>query len=123
MNRILALLAGVSIAAMTTLPLHAQDAPATTQPAPMAATDDPCMVQPGADDQTASVTPDDGAETMPGANPDDTSLSATLDRCGSVLTPPAVGDPELVEPAPDTGATPVIPPSALPDDQPPANAN
>ena len=49
---------------------------------------------------------------------DTLSLTEQLDRCGGVIEPPAVGDRELVEPAPEKGATPIIPPSALPEQQP-----
>ncbi len=43
------------------------------------------------------------------------SLSEQLDRCNGVLRPPRIGDQELVEPAPDVGTMPIIPPGALPD--------
>ena len=33
-----------------------------------------------------------------------------LQRCKGVLIPPPTGDSEMVEPAPETGTTPVIPP-------------
>ncbi|ATU94970.1 hypothetical protein [Phyllobacterium zundukense] len=41
-----------------------------------------------------------------------------LERCKGVLIPPRTGDDEMVEPAPDIGTTPVIPPDFVPD-QPP----
>lgn len=37
-----------------------------------------------------------------------------LQECDGILKPPAVGDPELVEPAPDVGRMPVIKPKNLP---------
>lgn len=37
-----------------------------------------------------------------------------LADCNGVLHPPAVGDPELVKPAPNVGKMPVIPPGAVP---------
>lgn len=37
-----------------------------------------------------------------------------LADCNGVLRPPAVGDPELVKPAPNVGKMPVIPPSSVP---------
>jgi hypothetical protein len=46
-------------------------------------------------------------------------LSETLEKCRGVLQPPATGDGRIVEPAPDTGKTPVIPPGSVPE-QPPA---
>ncbi|MBT9371859.1 hypothetical protein [Rhizobium sp. CSW-27] len=49
-----------------------------------------------------------------GASP---SASAQLSDCNGVLKPPAVGDPEMVEPAPPVGDTPVIRPHELPRDQ------
>ena len=46
---------------------------------------------------------------------DDATLTAKLDKCNSVLNPPNAGDSEMVEPAPDVGRMPVIPPKAVPD--------
>lgn len=42
------------------------------------------------------------------------SASAQLSDCDGVLKPPKVGDPEMVEPAPPVGDTPVIKPHELP---------
>lgn len=42
------------------------------------------------------------------------SLSEQLGRCNGVIRPPKVGDQEIVEPAPEIGTMPVIPPGALP---------
>ncbi len=41
-----------------------------------------------------------------------------LNRCKGILIPPPTGDAEMVEPAPDIGTTPVIPPGFLPDHPP-----
>ena len=49
------------------------------------------------------------------------SLTEALDSCNSVLTPPRVGDGDLVEPAPDAGKTPVITPGDLPPQGNPSN--
>ncbi|MGE0847116.1 MAG: hypothetical protein AB7L41_12675 [Flavobacteriaceae bacterium] len=77
--------------------VDAQDGSGTPQIEDRAS--DPCAAAPEGDDEQA-----DG----------ETQLSGRLDRCGSVLTPPKTGDGEIVEPAPDTGRTPVIPPEAVP---------
>jgi len=57
-----------------------------------------------------------------GGNPDgesaELSLTDTLSPCDGVLEPPAVGDGELTIPPPAAGETPVIPPRALPEQQP-----
>lgn len=37
-----------------------------------------------------------------------------LGDCNSVLHPPGVGDKDMVQPAPDVGKMPVIPPKAVP---------
>lgn len=49
----------------------------------------------------------------------DQKLSDVLEKCRGVLRPPATGDGKIVEPPPDTGKTPVIPPDALPQQQQP----
>ncbi|MBP1853576.1 hypothetical protein [Rhizobium halophytocola] len=51
-----------------------------------------------------------------GSAEDEQSLTETLDDCNGVLKPPVVGDHEMVEPAPDTGETPVIKPQDVPAD-------
>ncbi|MDN2578511.1 hypothetical protein [Aquibium sp. ELW1220] len=113
MTRLSTLVAG-SIALLT---LSITSAPA--QQAPTSQTPDfktgaePCEVVPGDD---AVATPLENGEQNTSSEAD-SSLSATLDRCGGVLSPPAVGDPEMVEPAPDAGVTPIIPPSAVPEDE------
>ncbi|WP_187969436.1 hypothetical protein [Aquibium microcysteis] len=73
---------------------------------------EPCAIDP---DAKAAQSP--GGEERDEDGAADSSLSATLDRCGGVLKPPAVGDPDMVEPAPDAGVTPIIPPSAVPEDE------
>ncbi|NHT78450.1 hypothetical protein G8E10_22340 [Rhizobiaceae bacterium CRRU44] len=54
--------------------------------------------------------------TSPNANPGSGSLTEKLDDCNGVLKPPAVGDSEIVEPAPQTGQMPVITPNDVPQD-------
>jgi hypothetical protein len=44
----------------------------------------------------------------------DGSSTTQLSDCGGVLTPPAVGDGDMVEPAPSVGETPVIRPQEVP---------
>ena len=104
MDRILQTLAAaalVSAAALT--PVASQDDDASD------VAGDPCVA--GQDDKGGENNADTAADAQ--------SLTEKLDRCGSVLEPPAVGDKELIEPAPGVGTTPIIPPSALPDEQPP----
>ena len=64
--------------------------------------------------ECAVGTPQTG--TAPNANPGSGSLTEKLDDCNGVLKPPAVGDSEIVEPAPQTGQMPVITPNELPKD-------
>ena len=47
-------------------------------------------------------------------SPSDEFASIVQD-CRGVLTPPPVGDNDIVQPAPEAGATPVVPPGAVPD--------
>ena len=48
------------------------------------------------------------------------NLTEALANCNGVLAPPKVGDREMTVPPPKTGSTmPVIPPSAVPPQQPP----
>lgn len=47
----------------------------------------------------------------------DQSLTDQLDACNGVLTPPKVGDGEIVEPPPATGTLRVIRPPAVPEQQ------
>jgi len=117
MYRIQVLLAGGVALAFLSAPVA--DAQPLQNQQPQAATPDiqggeqPCEIAPG-EDRSATL-PDDGSREP--ASETDGSLSATLDRCGGVLQPPPVGDPGMVEPAPDEGETPVIPPSAIPEDE------
>ncbi|MGN7292226.1 hypothetical protein [Rhizobium sp. SAFR-030] len=48
------------------------------------------------------------------AHPSAGSSTTQLSDCGGVLTPPAMGDGEMVEPAPSVGETPVIRPQEVP---------
>lgn len=45
------------------------------------------------------------------------TLSDRLGACDGVLEPPPAGDAEIIQPPPDIGETPVIPPERLPDRQ------
>lgn len=40
-----------------------------------------------------------------------------LERCDGMLEPPRTGDSDIEAPMPDIGATPVVPPEALPEQQ------
>jgi hypothetical protein len=46
------------------------------------------------------------------------SLTEKLDPCDGVLKPPAVGDQEMTQPAPQTDNMPVVKPHDLPGQQP-----
>ena len=63
------------------------------------------------------VVPPDDNQTNGERDEDSPSENRTerLADCGGVLKPPATDDQEFVEPAPDEGKTPVIPPQTLPD--------
>lgn len=101
-HRLCALTAAASIlAAASIMPAFAQSG----TPAPQA-DDDTCVARPEQDPQLQR--PDVQGRT-----------AQKLANCGSVLTPPAVGDPEIVEPAPPVGETPVIKPRELPPAQAP----
>lgn len=93
----LALLGGLGFAILAVLPSHAQE-PGTADPA-----DDPCLAIPEGED-------------LEGV--DDEALAELLERCDGVLRPPPLGAPEMVEPPPDAGTTPVIRPEDLPEEQP-----
>ena len=86
--RILDIQAGVILVAM-----------ALGTPAFAAGVQDDCRLTPPPD-----TTPD---TTMSDNVPDSTAATDTLTErlatCGSVLDPPAVGDPDIVEPAPPVG--------------------
>ncbi len=91
--------------------VQAQQSPTPETPAsPSDPATDPCTVAPGVGGGTAPRSDTGPTDAGP-------SLSETLERCRGVLAPPAVGDRDLVEPAPDQGVTPVIPPSAVPEAQ------
>jgi hypothetical protein len=70
---------------------------------------DPCQARPQEDQERQLK--------AAGQLPDDV-LSESFERCHGVLKPPPTGDGEIVEPAPDAGTTPIIPPGSLPE-QPP----
>ncbi|WP_234905864.1 hypothetical protein [Affinirhizobium pseudoryzae] len=93
-------LAAVSVLAMATGALaQAQN----TTPTPQTQTDN-CVARPDQDPQAQQ-------RDVPGGT------TQKLANCDSVLKPPAVGDPEMVEPAPSVGDTPVIKPGDLPPEQ------
>jgi hypothetical protein len=46
------------------------------------------------------------------------SDAGVIKRCNGVLIPPPTGDAEIIEPAPDVGTTPVIPPDSVPEQSP-----
>ena len=66
-----------------------------------------------AEQGTCSAGPQGGTKSPDGQVPSGT-LTQKLDNCNSVLTPPPVGDGEIVEPAPQTGKMPVISPDDMP---------
>ncbi len=85
----------LSLALASTLPVFlSQPASAGSQDAPT---------------QTCKALPDD-QKPQNGKSSDNSRLG----DCKGVLHPPAVGDPELVKPAPDVGTMPVIPPGSVP---------
>lgn len=69
---------------------------------------------------TAVAAPKENCRVEPDAKPSqnkNATPSQKLNDCGSVLRPPGVGDNDMVQPAPDVGRTPVIPPNAVPKTQ------
>lgn len=86
--------------------------------------DEACQARPGdnpSNGQTgaADASKDKNGDTDPDAGAGDTAaLSDKLDKCAGVLKPPPTGETGMVEPAPDVGRTPVIPPEQLPEQQP-----
>lgn len=74
--------------------------------------------------QTPATPPAAGSDCIPGRTdgPPCASLTEKLDRTDGVIQPPSGVDPQIrsaTPPDPNPGTTPVIPPSALPDQQPP----
>lgn len=69
-----------------------------------------CQVPPLQQSQGGQAT---NGQTATGASPSQT-LTGNLADCNGVLKPPATGDQELVEPAPQTGNMPVIKPGQAP---------
>lgn len=102
---------GIAIALLFIPAVHAQQAPMQGTP-PMdpgpSAGEDPCEVVPA--DETKARSVDEF-----GMDESDGSLSEMLDRCGSVLSPPPVGDTDFIAPPPDQGVTPILPPPAVPE--------
>jgi hypothetical protein len=68
-------------------------------PALAAGVQDDCRLTPPPD-----TTPDSTmSDTMPDSSTTTNTLTDRLTTCGSVLDPPAVGDPDIVEPTPPVG--------------------
>lgn len=78
---------------------------------------DPCQSHPQDQSKTEGKS-GNGAREEGDGNRRPKMASPDLERCKGVLTPPKTGDEEIEKQAPDTGATPVIPPGNLPE-QPP----
>lgn len=81
------------------------------QPDDPRAAEDPCRAEP------EDAEPRDG-ESEETRRAREEELAERLDRCNGVLTPPDIGEREMVEPPPDIGRTPVIRPDDLPGQQP-----
>lgn len=86
--------------------------PASGQPKPkpetQAQNEEHCRLVPGEGE----------AARLPGGRVEgegEKTLSDRLGACDGVLEPPPAGDAEIIQPPPDTGETPVIPPERLPD--------
>lgn len=71
----------------------------------------PCQVEP---EDGANEGERDGGSGNGTADQNNGASRPWLEDCNGVLVPPATGDQEIVEPPPDTGTTPVIPPGAVP---------
>jgi hypothetical protein len=65
--------------------------------------------------------PQEGGQKQDGDQSGD--LSKKLDDCNGVLKAPQTGDPDMVEPAPDTGGGRVIDPNSLPEGANPSNGS
>lgn len=77
-------------------------------PAFAAGVQDDCRLTPPPD-----TTPDTTmSDNVPDSSTTTDTLSERLTTCGSVLNPPAVGDPDIVEPTPPTGDDMNIHPNA-----------
>lgn len=74
--------------------------------------------QPPADCQAPPQDGQAGGNTEPNRQHSDGSGNMISD-CEGVLQPPPMPDQGLVEPAPDVGRTPVVPPSSTPPQQTP----
>lgn len=98
-TRIVAIIAAALTLTQAPPPLRAQTAN-DRQPSQAA----PCQARPEGG-------PSNGSDEANG----NTGLSEKLDRCGGVLKPPSSADQEIEKQPPETGSTPVIPPSQLPN--------
>lgn len=76
--------------------------------------------EPGVSVDECQVEPMDETESQSEAPAPDENLTAKLDKCNGVLQPPPTGDADIKEEPPASGKTPVIPPGALPEEQPPS---
>ena len=77
---------------------------AQTPSEPDPTTGDPCLAEPRLEQDA----PTD----------QDQELTEKLDRCNGVLKPPPTEDQDIEVQPPETGKTPIVPPSELPDQQP-----
>jgi hypothetical protein len=66
---------------------------------------------------SGAATVESPCRVSPDAESSEGSLTDRLDDCNGVLKPPIVGDPGIVQQAPDVGEMPVIPPGSLPQQQ------
>jgi hypothetical protein len=130
-TRIATFLACALTATVVTTPAFAAEGTAPDTPPPAASETkptqpgdtlsgraDPCRAEPkdnasngsrpGTADQQTTASIDDGQQA-----------TDKLEACGGVLKPPRNGASDMVEPAPDIGRTPVIPPEQLPGQQAP----
>lgn len=88
------------------------------KPTSPADADDPCRASPG--DNSASDDGNGSVDEQATAGIDGaTQGSGKLEACDGVLKPPRNGASGIVQPAPDVGRTPVIPPEQLPEQQAP----
>jgi hypothetical protein len=74
------------------------------------------QVDPACRDRSATV--GKGGDLKAPSKDREKSLSEKLAQSGGVICPPAGVDPDIHEPAPETGRMPVIPPPGTPQNQP-----
>lgn len=97
-----------SILCIATVPVYAQEQlpPKNDYEPPPS---EECLAQPN-----KQPAPSSQGLIKPGDEQSRENEARQLDKCKGVLKPPPVGDPELIEPTPDAGKTPVIPPDKVP---------